>query len=680
MNIIQQQRYLENLSDSELSALGTQGGNEEIDSYPITLEMTRRSKVRADDEARRKEADPLTIDEKIKREFAGITGADPSMGAEMPPDQMEMADLQRGIATQEMGPQSPMGSQPPMMAAYGGLIPGYSHGDLLTPHPEDLPEGGEGEGEGEVSRSLLSLPFIEDYRTRETRGAEEAEEAEKAAIQAMIHDPARQMAVTHGYSYPEWRDMSEEERAVLTGEIEETRAAIPTAIDIREEDIERRGEEAAAIIELAKSEGRGTDTDSLMRLARSVYSNQGLASVPRRVREIFEGYPAAQEEEAQAQAAEDDYASFEEDLAAFVPTTTGAPDGTGSRTTGFSWSGVPSGNIDRGMELIQGTRDLLTTRTAEDKAAERHREASALATRLGHEELYGTRMERLAELDEQMLTGEEIDSLRTAGLFGDLSSMMLDTSRNPDKYKNVITGITTRDKTIRGDIATQTKEIADLLDKGIIDYNTAQEAYRNVETKRLQDIADLPRTEAINLMKSEIDLLKEKHRGQIDMATAQKEWEGVVNAATITATNYRHDPTVQKFFEDTISDARTKGPGRWALEPEGSEKKRRYDAWQTWIDEAEGRYSEDIIRTSYLGESGIPISKVTTDTRMPLEGIAGMAERAELSNRQKLEQAASNFKALSPEERKVEWDKMTPEQREILWEAIKGSTDTKEPE
>ena len=276
-----------------------------------------------------------------------------------------------------------------------------------------------------------------------------------------------------------------------------------------------------------------------------------------------------------------------------------------------------------GMGAIEETEKLLTTRTKEDIAAEEHREASALTTRLGHESVYEQRLARKAELEGQMLSGSEIDNLRTVGLFADLSSALLDPSRDPDKYKDVITGITGRDKTIREDIAEQTKEISALLDSGMIDLNTAQEAYRDVETKRLQEIADLPRTAALDFMKSQVELLRERHRGTISLATAQKDYEAAINAAVVTAANYRHDPAMQKQFEELINDARTKGPGKWKNEPEGSENKKEYDAWQAWIIESETRYYTSMISASYLGEGGPPIKSIRREMGAP--GIVGLS-------------------------------------------------------
>ena len=616
MNIIQQQRYLENLSDPELTTLGTQGGNEEIDSYPITLEMSRRSKVRADDEARRAQheaANPPTVDDKVKQEFAGITGADPSMDAGMPPDQMEMADLQRGIATQEMGPQSPMGPQPPMMAASGGLIPGYYHGGS-HPTEEEIEEAGRGFGGDSgltaVERLYAAVPGAREEAESLLRGESEAH---REWIRGRGDLDPVELGDYRGRQEPVPRRTGPHDVGPEQARRRNREALAAQNRQIRFAERIRDAESDEEVSWLVQRRDAGADPDEVPQFDPVAHALQA-------------GFDVPTEEERAAQQAEEGRASLVERLSGFelLPATTGS----GVRRT--SWSGVPSGNIEEGRELIQGTRDLLTTRTAEDIAAEKHREASALATRLGHEELYGTRMERLAELDEQMLTGEEIDSLRTARLFGDLSSLVLDTSRDPDKYKNVITGITTRDKTIREDIATQTKEIADLLDKGMIDYNTAQEAYRNVETKRLQDIANLPRTEAINLMKSEIDLLKERHRGAVDLESARIDYEAALGAAEIQAENYRHDPAMQEVIENLVNDARLYAPGdRFAKE--GSPERTAYDNYQTRLRKIMERYymgPSGIIPTAVEGRFGLPIATAKwTEGRGGVSGGAGFEEQ-----------------------------------------------------
>lgn len=90
---------------------------------------------------------PFTVAEGMLRE-RGITGVDPSVDREMPPEQM--AALQGGIAGgQPMGMEGPpvgmegpppmmegqppgMGGQPPMMAYGGGLIPRMAYGGLIS--------------------------------------------------------------------------------------------------------------------------------------------------------------------------------------------------------------------------------------------------------------------------------------------------------------------------------------------------------------------------------------------------------------------------------------------------------------------------------------------------------------------------------------------------------------------
>ena len=124
MNIIQQQKLLEALTDQEI-----QGAN--APEYLKQVEVKRRVEMRNAYQAQQQQADDnKTVAEKNMEELmmGGIPSADPMMGQGGDPS------MQAGIAGGMEGPQGPQG--PPMM--YGGGMLGFDGGGPVSHrHPHD---------------------------------------------------------------------------------------------------------------------------------------------------------------------------------------------------------------------------------------------------------------------------------------------------------------------------------------------------------------------------------------------------------------------------------------------------------------------------------------------------------------------------------------------------------------
>ena len=140
MSIIDQQRYAEMLSPQELLE---EANNPDVLMPAIAL-FTMQKQEALKNAQQKPQVEEGTVFERTRDKYAaGITGADP-MDEQLSPGQMSA--LQDGIASPQMAPQAPMPQAPmpqmgqgaPMMAAAGGLIPGYQEGALHPQDPEEL--------------------------------------------------------------------------------------------------------------------------------------------------------------------------------------------------------------------------------------------------------------------------------------------------------------------------------------------------------------------------------------------------------------------------------------------------------------------------------------------------------------------------------------------------------------
>ena len=148
MSVIELQRDLEFFPDQRLTELAQQGGNERYPGWLVDTVMIQRREFRERQrlaEGRDKgDANPDDITTQLVAELQGGIGGIPGQGGEA-----SGPELQQGIPSADMsqmaqGPmpeQGPMPQQPPMMAAGGGLIPGYHWGGEIPLHRHGTGEG-----------------------------------------------------------------------------------------------------------------------------------------------------------------------------------------------------------------------------------------------------------------------------------------------------------------------------------------------------------------------------------------------------------------------------------------------------------------------------------------------------------------------------------------------------------
>ena len=134
MNIIELQNDLEFFPDQDLEELGEQGGNERFPGWLVNTVLRQRIDFRERHEtaqAQQEDANPPDITTQLVSEFQrGIGGIPGEQGG------MDIPGLEQGIPSVDMSQmaQGPMSQQPQMMAARGGLVPGYHEGGDIPTH------------------------------------------------------------------------------------------------------------------------------------------------------------------------------------------------------------------------------------------------------------------------------------------------------------------------------------------------------------------------------------------------------------------------------------------------------------------------------------------------------------------------------------------------------------------
>lgn len=203
MNLLEKAQAFEGLTDAELAAKTQAGGDDPGDTLLLATETQRRKDVRDRYQAQlekhqaqqQAQQGPDDIVSQRVRELTerggGITGVDPGMPLEDP-------RLQQGIAT------------PPdvqaLQRAYGGLIPGYSHGGE---HPTATERLALRNLEEQKRKEQAALPFL--MRDQPELTDEEIREQGRSTLRTEW----LQLGQSRPENFGEYLAMSEEERSQL---------------------------------------------------------------------------------------------------------------------------------------------------------------------------------------------------------------------------------------------------------------------------------------------------------------------------------------------------------------------------------------------------------------------------------------------------------------------------------